>query len=72
MLIINEKFLIIFDEFDSIMFDKDNLKEENLAILKKIPFLISFTGSELMQVHNEILKLAFNSSLINLNSSHHA
>ncbi len=34
LLLINENFLVIFDEFDSIIFDKDNLKEENLAILK--------------------------------------
>ncbi len=54
-LLLQRNIIILLDEFDSVVFENSEEYLDNSNVIKKIPELIAFSGSEFLPVHKEFI-----------------
>jgi hypothetical protein len=56
------------DEYDSVLFESSDEYVKNVNLLKRIPELIAFSGSELLAAHKEFIKQDLGGEFITMNT----
>jgi hypothetical protein len=67
-LLLHRNIIILLDEFDSVVFEFSEEYVSTTNIIKKIPELIAFSGSEFLPAHKEFIKQDLEAEFITMNT----